>query len=148
MPAQAKPRSPKKPSRHPSGPAEFAPGVFVGGWKDAVAFDGDRFCVLDEPPEGLPGVTHVPIYDEATDRPLRTNLDRLATLMAQARASGRPVLVFCGHGVRRSPLAAAWFLHRTAALDLPSAYAQVRRVRPQLETADEWIGDVSSLGAR
>ena len=96
----------------PKGPSEIAPGVFVGGWKDALRFEGARFCVLDEAPPDMPPATHIPIYDEATDRPNTKNLDRLAGAMHASKQKGEPVLVFCGHGIRRSPLGGAWYLRR------------------------------------
>jgi hypothetical protein len=129
----------------PSSPAEFSPGVFVGGWKDALRFEGSRFCVLDEAPEDMPPATHVPIYDGATDRAIPQNLDALARQMRDARSHGQPVLVFCGHGVRRSPLAAAWYLRRTEGLTLGEAYERVRAVRPKIEEAREWVGDTTNL---
>jgi hypothetical protein len=60
-------------------------------------------------------------------------------------AIGRPVLVFCGHGIRRGPLAAAWYLHRSEGLTLAEAYTRIRAVRPQIEEAKEWIGDPENL---
>jgi hypothetical protein len=126
--------------------SEVAPGVFVGGWKDANAFHGTRFCVLDDAPdEAIPAETHLPIYDPGTDRPIRANLDRIAALAEAARGRQEPVLFFCGHGVRRGPLAAAWFLHRHENVSLEVAYDRIRAVRPQIETAKDWAGDVSVL---
>lgn len=127
------------------GPAEIAPGVYLGGWKDAVKFEGSRFCVLDEVPKEMPSATHVPIYDSGSDRAIPQNLDRLVHEMKDARSTGRPVLVFCGHGIRRSPLAAAWYLRRTEGLTLEEAYERIRIVRPRIEEAHEWIGHVDEL---
>ena len=139
-PARAPTAKPKAKS-----PAEFAPGVYVGGWNDAVRFTGTRFCVLDEAPPDMPAATHVRIYDEDRDRPLVSNLDRLAESMRAARDRHEPVLVFCGHGVRRSPLAAAWYLHRVEKLDLDSAYDRIRAVRPKVEHVRDWVGDTKAL---
>jgi len=138
----AKPRAAKK--SIPS-PQEISPGVFLGGWNDAARFDGTKFCVLDEAPDDMPAATHVPIYDEAKDAPIVANLDRLASEINAAHRANRPVLVFCGHGVRRSPLAAAWYLHRYEKLSLDEAYDRIRSVRPKVEAAREWIGNWKSL---
>ncbi|HTT16700.1 MAG TPA: dual specificity protein phosphatase family protein [Thermoplasmata archaeon] len=139
-------RTPRRAAAAPrSGPSEVAPGIFVGGWNDALGFSGSRFCVLDEAPEGMPEGTHIPIYDEAKDAPIRANLDRLAREIGAARRAGRPVLVFCGHGVRRSPLGAAWYLHRSEAIELDAAYDRIRAVRPKVEPARAWIGDLEPL---
>jgi protein-tyrosine phosphatase len=140
--AAKKPPTAKRPL--PS-PQEIAPGVFLGGWNDAVKFSGQRFCVLDEAPEDMPPATHVPIYDEGKDAPIVTNLDRVAAGMDSARRAKEPVIVFCGHGVRRSPLAAAWYLHRYEKLSLDEAYARIRAVRPKVETPREWIGNWKQL---
>jgi len=128
-------------------PQEIVPGVFLGGWNDALRFTGARFCVLDEAPEDMPPATHVRIYDEAADAPIVPNLNRLASEMANARRAHERVLVFCGHGVRRSPLAAAWYLHRNEKLSLDQAYERIRSLRPKVETPKEWIGNCKGLEA-
>jgi protein-tyrosine phosphatase len=140
-----RPKAARAAKSRPKSPAEFAPGLFVGGWNDAVRFEGARFCVLDEAPPDMPPATHLPIYDENGDRPIVSNLNRLADAMKAARSKNEPVLVFCGHGVRRSPLAAAWYLHRVEQLPLDEAYDRIRAVRPRIEHARDWIGDVGGL---
>jgi len=143
----AKPRAPRTASTKRSAPSpqEIAPGVFVGGWDDAVKFAGKRFCVLDEAPDEMPAGTHVPIYDDAKDAPIVPNLERLAAEMRAARKAGDPVIVYCGHGIRRGPLGAAWYLHRAEKLSLEQAYERIRAVRPKIETAAEWIGHPEGL---
>jgi Dual specificity phosphatase, catalytic domain len=126
-------------------PQEIAPGVFLGGWNDALKFSGRKFCVLDEAPDDMPSATHIPIYDEDKDAPIVPNLDRLAEEVHSARRENESVLVFCGHGVRRSPLGVAWYLHRYEKLSLDQAYARIRAVRPKVETASEWIGHPQPL---
>jgi len=145
MPAHARTSKSKSPKNSTPSPQEISPGVFLGGWNDALKFEGKRFCVLDEAPDDMPPATHVRVYDEAKDAPIVANLDRLASEMNSARRSDEPVLVFCGHGVRRSPLAAAWYLHRYEKLPLDEAYAKIRAVRPKVETAQEWIGNWKPL---
>jgi hypothetical protein len=126
--------------------SEIAPGVFVGGWNDAITFPGTKICVLDDPPaEPIPGATHIPIYNEAKDEALRANLDRVASLVEEARARREPVLVFCGHGVRRGSLAGAWYLHASEGISLDAAYDRVRVVRPKIQTLRDWVGGWQSL---
>jgi hypothetical protein len=127
------------------GPSEVAPGIFVGGWHDAAAFVGERFCVLDEKPDESMHSTHIPIYNEADDRADPMRLEQLANAVAGAHAAGRRVLIFCGHGVRRSPLAAAWYLHRSQGLSLDAAYERIRAVRPKVEPARSWLGNAREL---
>jgi len=122
--------------------SEIAPGVYVGGWNDAVEFHGMRVCVLDEvTEEPLPAEQHLPIYDEKNDQPLRANLDRIAGMVETARAKNEPVLLFCGHGIRRGSLAGAWYLHRHDGLSLDAAYEKVRAVRPKIQHVKDWVGD-------
>ncbi len=120
----AKARAPRTSStkKVAASPQEISPGVFLGGWNDALKFTGKKFCVLDEAPDDMPPAVHVTIYDETKDAPIVPNLDRVASEMNSARRAHEPVLVFCGHGVRRSPLAAAWYLHRYEKLSLEEAY--------------------------
>jgi len=145
MRATAKPESHARALRRPKSPAEVVSGVFVGGWKDAVAFDGTRFCVLDEKPQDMPPATHIPIYDDRSGSAIRPNLERLAREIAAAKAQGQPVLVFCGHGIRRSPLGVAWYLHRSEKLSLTKAFERVRAVRPRAEPPVAWMGNAESL---
>jgi protein-tyrosine phosphatase len=125
--------------------SEISPGIYVGGWSEAAAFEGTKFCVLDEAPEGMPDSTHIPIYDESTGRADPKSLDRLAAGVSEAHAKGEPVLIFCGHGVRRSPLAAAWYLRRAQGITLTEAYERIRAVRPKVEPARAWLGNASEL---
>ncbi|MCI4341153.1 MAG: hypothetical protein L3K11_02085 [Thermoplasmata archaeon] len=142
------PRGRSRRAAQPSSPSEIAPGVFVGGWSDAPSFKGRRYCVLDErPAEALPADEQITIYDGEGDRAIPENLDRLAGLVEEARSGGEPVLLFCGHGVRRGPLAGAWYLHRHEGLAFPEAYARIRAVRPGVEEAGEWIGHWSEPAA-
>jgi hypothetical protein len=141
--SSARSRTPKGKN---SSASEIAPGIFVGGWKDAVGFEGTRICVLDEAPaEPLPAEAHLPIYDEGKDAPIRANLDRVVRLVESARAKQEPVLLFCGHGIRRGSLAGAWYLHVHDAISLDAAYERVRQVRPKIEHVKEWVGNWSSL---
>lgn len=126
-------------------PSEFAPGVFVGGWEDALKFTGAKFCVLDEAPKEMPSATHIPIYDESTDRANPANLDRLAERMRGARAKGQPVLVFCHQGMYRSPLGAAWFLHRVEGVPLDEASERIQAVRPKAKLAANWVGNYQEI---
>jgi hypothetical protein len=144
MPRATKSASPTSSPRK-TGPTEIAPGVFVGGWDDALTFEGSKFCVLDEAPDDMPKATHVAIYREVGDRADPQSLDRVAKAMRSARSKGDPVLVFCGHGVRRSPLAGMWYLRRAEGLSLDEAYDRVRAVRPKVEHPRKWLSNAAEL---
>lgn len=129
----------------PQSPSQIAPGVFVGNWDDAVKFEGSRFCVLDEAPAEMPPSTHVRIYDEEKDRADSKALDRVAASMKAAHDAGKPVLVYCGQGIYRSPLAAAWYLKRTEGVSIQEAYKRVLAVRPKAKPAATWLGNYSEI---
>ncbi|HYK92593.1 MAG TPA: dual specificity protein phosphatase [Thermoplasmata archaeon] len=134
----AKPRAKKS----KTSPSEILPGVFVGGWKDAEKFSGQRVCVLDELPDSeAPTEEHYPIYDDKKDQPIPENLDRVVRFVDTARERGQPVLMFCGHGIRRASLAGAWYLHRHDGVSLDEAYERVKAVRPQIEHVRDWVGN-------
>jgi protein-tyrosine phosphatase len=145
MPATPRARRVASKNKPVPSPQEISPGVFLGGWNDALRFTGKKFCVLDEVPKDMPPATQVTIYDEAADAPIVRNLDRVASEMNAAHRAREPVLVFCGHGVRRSPLAAAWYLHRYEKLSLDEAYERILALRPKVETPQEWIKNWKEL---
>jgi Dual specificity phosphatase, catalytic domain len=122
----------------PTSASEVSPGVFVGGWKEAAIFSGTKICVREDPPEGMTRVTHIPVFDELREMPIPANLDRVSELLRAAHDRNETVLVFCGHGVRRSPLAVAWYLQRTEGITLDQAYAQIARARPGIERVQDW----------
>jgi hypothetical protein len=150
MTAKKNPRRSTSGAKQPSAkssPQEIAPGVFLGGWNDAAGFEGIRFCVLDEAPSDMPAEAHISVYDGARDGPDMDHLERLAREVQAARDRGGKVLIFCGHGVRRGPLGAAWYLHRHENLSIDEAYERIRAVRPKVEHAREWIGHPEPLDA-
>ncbi len=129
-----------------SGASEVLPGLFVGGRADAARFRGVRIYVSEDPLDERWDVeAQLPVYDPTADAPNLPNLDRLADLIARNRAETRPVLVFCGHGIRRGPLGVAWYLHRREGMTLADAYARIREVRPGVEEAAEWLGHAEAL---
>lgn len=137
----------RSPTAGPALPTEIAPGVFVGGRAAAADFPGLRMCVLDAGEDaGVPS-ERLPVYDPEEERPIRENLERIATAVRDARSRGEPVLIFCGHGVRRSPLAAAWYLHRAEGISLGAAYDRIERVRPFIERPEQWLRGSGALEA-
>lgn len=143
---RAKPEGKSRPTKKTaSGPAEIAPGVFVGGWKDAGSFEGERFCVLDDAPPDMPRATHVRIFDETDKRADRQALDRLARSVRAARRRGSSVLIFCGHGVMRSPLGGMWYLCRTNGVTLDEAFQQVHAHRSKAVHPKTWVSNAAEL---
>jgi histidinol-phosphate aminotransferase len=68
-----------------------------------------------------------------------TLLDAIARTIDVYLAQGKRVVVHCGEGVERAPLAVAWWLHRRQGLSLDEAYQVVRNARPQACDRQEWI---------
>ncbi len=93
----------------------------------------------------MPAEAHHRVYDREQDVPDRAGLEVVVRLAKSARAQGKPVLLFCGHGIRRGPLAGAWYLHRVEGLSLEEAYARIRGVRPKVEHVKEWVGSWEGL---
>jgi protein-tyrosine phosphatase len=129
-------------------PSEVVPGLFVGGRPDAAGFDGFRLSVLDDPGDSTPAEAHIPILTGEDGGVDPVALDRAAETIDAALREGRRVLVYCGHGARRSPLAVAWYLHRRRGLSLSDAYVALRTARPRVEPASSWLAKWRSIADR
>ena len=127
------------------GPSEIAPGVFVGGARDATGFDGFRICVRDELEGSAPAEMRCPVLLPDGSGADRSHLERIALETARQRSAGRPVLIYCGQGSRRGPLAGAWYLRAAFGLSLHEAFRKIRSVRPQAEHPQEWLGNVKEI---
>jgi protein-tyrosine phosphatase len=125
--------------------SEVVPRLFVGGRADAPAFRGVRISVLEDLGDPTPAEVRIPILVAANGGADRRALDRAADVIAGALRGDQPVLVYCGHGVRRSPLAVAWFLHRRRGLSFDAAYAALQAQRPEVEPASGWLSNWREL---
>ena len=127
--------------------SEIIPGLWVGTYRDSYAWKGYVVCVLEERFSELPKtVVHVPILDpdgfdgETTSlRAVPAQLDAVADLVEAHLAKMEQVLVCCGQGIERSPLAVVWYLHRKRGLDVSKAYQLVREKRPEVEERLAWL---------
>ena len=85
-------------------------------------------------------MVHIPIYDPETGRARFEEIEKVVSLVSAALRSGdQDVLVSCGSGTERSPLAIAWYLHRTEGLDVSAAYSDISGKRPQVQPRLEWL---------
>ncbi len=66
-------------------------------------------------------------------------MDEIAALIERLVVTQYSVVVHCGAGVERSPLAVAWWLHRRRGLNLDQAYAQIQAARPEAQDRRTWI---------
>lgn len=115
---------------------EIIENLFVGDMVDARAgFDGLTICVLEEKPFDEPAnATWIPFLAEGI-----RSLEITAEIIDRALAGGRAVLVHCGAGSERAPLAVAWFLYRQRAMTLDEAYDLLKSRRPIVQDRRFWL---------
>ena len=112
---------------------EILDNLFVGDLGDAKSgFDGLIICVLEEKPFDEPSSAICIPFDLGS-------LDVIASLIDDALANGRRVLVHCGAGSERAPLTIAWFLHRRRGMSLDAAYDLLKRKRPIVQDRRAWL---------
>ena len=115
---------------------EIIGNLFVGDMTDARSgFGGLIICVLEEKPFDEPAnATWIPFLAQG----LRS-LEITSEIIDNALNGGRPVLVHCGAGSERAPLAVAWFLHRRRGMTLDEAYNLLREQRPIVQDRRFWL---------
>lgn len=115
---------------------EIIDNLFVGDMIDARAgFEGLIVCVLEEKPfDEPPNATWIPFLAEGI-----RSLEITAEIIDHALAGGRMVLVHCGAGSERAPLAVAWFLYRRRAMTLDEAYELLKSRRPIVQDRRFWL---------
>ncbi len=125
---------------------EILPNLFLGDLADAKRWQGFTITVLEYRPPELPtNVVHIPIVDTngttGSDdvHVLFVQLEALVTVVDAAMARGEKVLISCGQGMERSPLAVVWYLFRWKGMSVEEAYRLIREKRPQVIEHLEWL---------
>ncbi len=127
---------------------EILPNLFLGDLADAQRWQGFAITVLEYRPPELPtNVVHIPIVgtnSKADTNPdevqvLFVQLEALVTVVDAAMARGEKVLISCGQGMERSPLAVVWYLFRRRGMSVDEAYRLVKEKRPQVIEHQEWL---------
>ena len=126
---------------------EILPNLFLGDLADTKRWQGFAITVLEYRPPELPtNVVHIPIVDTNghANNPdevhvLFAQLEVLVTLVDGALARSERVMVSCGQGLERSPLAVVWYLFRRKGMSVEEAYWLVRERRPQVVERMEWL---------
>jgi len=124
--------------------------IYVGDLQDALNWDGNLLCVLEERPKDEPtNALHIPILglkwekkenaDGYVDKALTVQLDAVAHVIQNHIDAKEKLLVHCGAGMERSPLALTWYLHTRMGLTLEEAFEFVKERRPQAQNRLEWI---------
>lgn len=113
---------------------EIIPNLFIGEGVDSFGESAKtmvRICVSEKLPAGT-SEHHLPFLvpdDEGALRADTARLDEIATIIETALCADRKVLVFCGAGMERSPLAVTWYLHRYKNMPLDKAWELVKSKR-------------------
>ena len=90
-------------------------------------------------------MVHIPIVDTNSSpgsddvKVLFVQLEALLTVVDAAMTRGEKVLVSCGQGMERSPLAVVWYLFRRRGMSVEEAYRLVREKRPQVIEHLDWL---------
>lgn len=121
--------------------------LFVGSMDtayEASKHDFTIICVVDKFHNLplLPGTKHIPITKinrygriEASI----TGLNRVALLIDDNLKKGKDILVHCGAGMERGPLAVMWYLHIFHKMTLDDAYNKVSRAHSDTMYRINWI---------
>jgi len=126
---------------------EIIKNLYVGDIEDVLRFEKDHpegriFCVLEIRPEEEPiDAHHIPLCKEISGQ-LRVNYVNkrvLLKLIHEHLIRGRKVLVHCGAGIERSPLAVACYLKDYHDLSLDEAYKIVKDHKPQAQDRRDWL---------
>jgi len=66
-------------------------------------------------------------------------LDEFADFVDKLLSEGKKVLVHCGMGVERSPLAVVWYLHKKKGMSIADAYRYVMNRRSVVADRTSWL---------
>jgi len=137
--------------------------IWIGDLEDTKVWEGNIICVLETRPDSLPiDALHIPILTlrfekvmmkdkdgkdtdylihEYVDRALPVQLDAVAHVIQNHVDAKQKLLVSCGAGMERSPLAVTWYVHTRLGLSLEDAFKLVKTKRPQAQNRLEWLND-------
>lgn len=127
---------------------EIIPNLFIGDLEDAKHFgdshyNGVTLCVLESlrDPDYFPDF-FVPVVNMDMRQVDSFKLDICAYIIEQCLQNEKPVLVHCGAGVERSPLATAWFLNKKRKMTLDKAYELIKQKRPIVIDRRKWLEEI------
>jgi protein-tyrosine phosphatase len=120
---------------------EIIENLYIGDWVDALDAPSEyvRLCVLESKPiyESSIWIPFLDVSGKADKGKLSIIADTIETLLS----NGKKVLLHCGAGVERSPLACVWFLHTKRNMEFNKAYELVMEKRPQAADRRLWLVD-------
>lgn len=117
---------------------EILPNLFLGDGKDLAEFTGSVVYVREDIPlRSRPDARWIPFHrDGKADT---AKLDEAAAAIGELLDRGDRVFVHCGAGTKRSPLAVAWYLHRSKGMTLEEAYDFIQARRPVVQRMTDWL---------
>jgi hypothetical protein len=122
------------------GMSKILENLYLGSLEDALHAPPDFVvvCVLEyQPPNEPPGAYRFPFLEGGVANV--KVLDDFANLVDKLLSEGKKVLVHCGMGVERSPLAVVWYLHRKKGMSIAEAYKYVMERRSVVADRSSWL---------
>jgi protein-tyrosine phosphatase len=115
--------------------------LFIGDLADARIWEGSTLFVQELRDPTLPArVIHLPVFDPQNGRALFGQLEAVLCVADDAlKWRDPPLLIACGDGLERAPVAAVWFLYRKRGMSVPQAYRLVRERRPEVVEHFDWL---------
>lgn len=126
---------------------EIILGLLIGNIADAKNWQSFAVTVLEYRPPELPtNVTHIPVLDTnhrgtSPDglHACFVQLEAIVMVVDGALGRGESVMVSCGQGIERNPLAVVWYLFRRKGMSVEEAYRTVKEKWPQVIEHLEWL---------
>jgi len=122
------------------GMSHILENLYLGSLEDALNAPPDFVivCVLEyQPSNEPPGAYRFPFLEGGVANV--KVLDDFANLVDKLLSEGKKVLVHCGMGVERSPLAVVWYLHRKKGMSIADAYRYVMNRRSVVADRSSWL---------
>ena len=128
--------------------------IYLGNREDALIFEGEIICVLQDIPKGEPTkALWIPIVRTSTtlnnyqllveqDADVyaqRSNLDLVAKILEENNQKKTPTLVHCIGGIERSPLAIVYWLRKYHDFTYDGSYTHVKKIRPVVMNRLIWL---------
>jgi protein-tyrosine phosphatase len=128
--------------------SEIVPNLFIGNFSDAKKVDAyDKIiCVLEHPTQTAKNVTWIRLL--RGERADMKQLDKIANTIDYNLKNDKKVLVHCGAGIERSPLAVVWYLHTRKHMPIDTAYKLVRTRRIIAQDRRLWIPETECLNGK
>ena len=128
--------------------------IWLGDFVDALKFEGEIICVLQDIPKGEPKeALWIPVVRSSTtltDTQLvaeqdayvyaqKSNLDLIARILEENKQKSIKTLIHCMAGIERSPLAIVHWLHTYHGFSYNEAYKYVQKRRPEVQNRLQWL---------